>query len=572
MIHRMDSSVVRRRAGPSLAVLVMYIAISFAYFGWRLLPHPGRDLVGKWQQNDADIFVWSFAWWPHAILHGANPYFTRVVYAPTGINLAWVTSVPGLAIPFSPITLLFGPDVSYNVAAVLLPALSAWTAYLLCRYVTRSTWASVVGGYLYGFSSYVLGHQFAGHLNLTSVFLVPLMALVILRYVRGDLGARGLAWRVGLLIALQAYISTEISITATLMLLLGLALAFAVAPEARPRIRSSLRPLAAGYLLAGVLAAPLVYYAVSGLSSRTPVFAGYFDTDLLNIIVPTPVTGVGGQWFAKAVGRWPGGTPERGAYLGLPLLLIVTLLVLRRPRSAGTRFLLGAFAIATLFSLGNALYVNGHRIAWMPWAVPSRWPVLDEVLPSRFSVYAILAVAVMAAIWIATTRGALAYVLPILAVAALIPPVWRADDVFRPDRWAFFSQRLYKVCIPRGETLMVFPFGRWGESMLWQAETGFWFKIAEGTLGHNNQPKSFVSDPTVNELLFAYPDTRPSMEEIRALADRRRVDRIVTVAQNDPFPDGTDMHFFGQLQVLGDVFVSPACGYTSLAGDSRPPP
>ena len=562
----------RRRANPSLVVLAGYVAIAFAYFGWRLLPHPGRELVGKWQQNDADIFVWSFAWWPHAILHGLNPYLTRVVYAPTGVNLAWITSVPALAIPFSPITLLFGPDVSYNVATVLIPALSAWTAYLLCRYITRSTWASIAGGYLYGFSSYALGHQFAGHPNDTSIFLIPLLALVVLRYVRGDLGGRGLAWRVGLLIAAQAYISVEFSITATLMLVLGLALAFVVAPEARPRLRSSLRPLLAGYLVAGLLAAPLVYYALEGIASRTDVFAAYFDTDLLNLVVPTEITGAGGQLFEKTVGRWPGGTPERGSYLGLPLLLIVALFVLRRPRSTATRFLLGAFAIATLLSLGNALYVNGHRIVWLPWAVPQRWPILDAILPSRFALYAALAVAVMAAIWIASTRGVLAYALPLLAAAALAPPVWRADYVFHPDRWSFFSDRLYKVCIPRGETLMVFPFGRWGESTLWQAEAGFWFNIAEGTLGHNNQPKNFVSDPTISKLLFAYPDTRPSMDEILALAKRRHVDRIATVAQNDPFPDGTDMHFFGPLQVLGDVFVSPACGYTSLAGDSRPPP
>src|SRR3954464_13638385 len=53
MIHRMDSSVVRGRAGANVAVLVMYIAISLAYFGWRLLPHPGRGLVGMWQQKGA---------------------------------------------------------------------------------------------------------------------------------------------------------------------------------------------------------------------------------------------------------------------------------------------------------------------------------------------------------------------------------------------------------------------------------------------------------------------------------------------------------------------------------------
>ena len=72
--------------------------------------------------RDPEIFVWSFAWWQHALATGQNPFVSHAVYAPDGINLAWATSVPGLAIPFAPLTWLFGPVASYNVAALLLPA------------------------------------------------------------------------------------------------------------------------------------------------------------------------------------------------------------------------------------------------------------------------------------------------------------------------------------------------------------------------------------------------------------------------------------------------------------------
>jgi hypothetical protein len=567
----------RGRVNTSFAVFLGFAAVSFAYFGWRLLPHPGRELVGVGDQNDAEIFVWSFAWWPHAILTWTNPFFSHVVYAPTGIDLAWVTSVPGLALMFSPVTLLFGPSVSYNVAAVLLPALSAWTAFLLCRYLTRSAGASIVGGYLYGFSSYMLAHQSAGHLNLTAVFLVPLVVLVVFRHLREDVSPRGLAWRLGLLVALQVYISTEVSVTVTLVLALGLALGFALVPGARPRIRSSLRPIAAGYALAGLLAAPLVYYALTGLATGAVDFASLFGADLLNLVVPTRVIGSGGQWFASVAADFPGNDAERDSYLGLPALLIVALLVLRRPRSDATRFLVAAFVAATFLSLGTALYVDGRRIAWLPWSVPSRWPGLENILPSRFALYATLAVAAMAAIWTSSTKGRVfrrPYVLPALAAAALVPPVWRAEDVHRPERWAFFSDGMYKVCLPRNETLLIFPFGRWGESLLWQAESGFWFKIAEGTLAHNDQPETFARDPTVAALSFEFldPGSRPTMGELRSLAKRRHVDRIVSVAQNDPYPDGNQMHSFGPLQLVGDVLVAPACGYTSLAGDTRPPP
>src|SRR5207249_7252042 len=52
-----------RRGWTSAAVLAGYILVAFAYWGVRLLPHPGRFLIGT--GTDPQIFVWSFGWWPH---------------------------------------------------------------------------------------------------------------------------------------------------------------------------------------------------------------------------------------------------------------------------------------------------------------------------------------------------------------------------------------------------------------------------------------------------------------------------------------------------------------------------
>jgi hypothetical protein len=72
----------------------------------------------------------------------------------------------GLA-PFSPLTVLAGPTAAYNVAGVLLPALAAWTGYLLCRAVP-ARWASSLAA-TFGFSSYMIGHELAAHLNLNGL-------------------------------------------------------------------------------------------------------------------------------------------------------------------------------------------------------------------------------------------------------------------------------------------------------------------------------------------------------------------------------------------------------------------
>src|SRR3954451_20839378 len=197
--------------------LLAYLGVSFVYYGWHLVAHPGRPLIGASGSADPQKFVWWFEWWPYALLDGANPFVSHAVFAPTGINLAWTTSVPPLALALSPVTLLFGPTVSYNLAAVVLPAISALAAFLLFRRLVDSAWAAFVGGYLYGFSSYMVAHQLGGHLNLTSTVVPPLVALVMLRFCRGEVGRGALAAWLGGLFALQAYLSLELALTLTAM-------------------------------------------------------------------------------------------------------------------------------------------------------------------------------------------------------------------------------------------------------------------------------------------------------------------------------------------------------------------
>ena len=142
-----------RRGWTSGLALGGYVLVAFLYFGLPALGNGGRTYIGT-PNADAQLEIWAFAWWPHAILHGHNPFFTHVLWAPSGVELAWPTMAPGLALAFAPLTYLLGPTGSFDVCAVLMPALSAWTAYLLCRHLTKSFWPSLAGGYIFGFSAY----------------------------------------------------------------------------------------------------------------------------------------------------------------------------------------------------------------------------------------------------------------------------------------------------------------------------------------------------------------------------------------------------------------------------------
>jgi hypothetical protein len=511
-----------RRVAPAAAA--GYALLAFLFLGVPLLADPGSRYVGH--GLDPQIFIWSFAWWPHAILHGENPVVTHAVWAPAGVNLAWVTAVPGLALAFAPLTLVAGAVVSYDTAAILMPAFAAWTAFLLCRRLTGTVWPSLAGGYLFGFSSYVLGQDGGGHMNLSSAFLLPLIALVTVRAVEGELAGRRLAVRMGPLLAFQLLLSTEVAFTVTLALAVGLLLCVLLVPDRRRRLWTLLPGIAGSYLLAGLLTSPFLYYLLTGVHAGGPSERDEFVADLVNFAVPTRIVLAGGAWLTGISDRFPTNFSEQGAYLGLPALVIVGLFARERLRSPGGRFLLAALAAAVVAALGAHGAVAGHRIATLPWAFVHDLPLFDQVLAIRLTVFAALAAAVIVASWAAGRRSGLARVLlPALAALAIVPDpgagVW--STAYTVPR--FFTDAAYRGCLAPGEIVLPIPISQ-GNEMLWQVESGFRLRMAGGYVGPAT-PSSFMNPGS-----FAYITTgnrlgADRVDELRSFIAAMRVTSVV---------------------------------------------
>jgi hypothetical protein len=498
-----------RRDWTSAAVLVGYVLVAFVYWGARLLPHPGRAYIGT--STDPQIFIWSIAWWPHAIAHGVNPFYTHSIWAPEGVNLAWTTSVPGIALLVAPLTWLFGAVVSYNVATLLMPGLAAWTAFLLCRHITRSLWPSLVGGYLFGFSAYMAG-QIGAHMHMDSVFLLPLVALVVLRFVEGELGGRGLVVRLGPMLALQLAFSTENTFTYTLALGTAIALGFLFAPSARRRLVALALPLVTSYALAAVLVAPLVYYALSGFTSGSVNEPAPYTTDLLNLLVPTPRL-LGGGWHltSKISQHFPGNDGERAGYLGLPSLVIVGLFAARRWRTQAGRVLLAGFVVGVVATFGIWLVVDGHKAVTMPWEHVAYLPLFNNVLPSRLMLFVVLITAIIVALWMNSSRGWIRIALPILAVLSFIPDpsadAWKTT-AFVPQ---FFRGGDVRRCVAPNENVLILPQAKHGYGMLWQVAAGFRFRMADGYVAPD-VPNNFMTTPAIARIAnrqVTWPDLVP---------------------------------------------------------------
>jgi hypothetical protein len=513
------------------------------------------------------VIVWSFGWWEHALATGTNPFVSHAAYAPYGINIAWTYTAPGLALAFSPLTAVVGPVASYNVAYVLAPALAAWTGYLFCRYLTGSLWAALIGGYLFGFSDAALRQTKEGALNLSWIFLLPLIGLVVLRYIRTELSGRGLAWRLGVLIAFQLTISTEFALSATLALAACLLLGYVFAAQLRPVLRRAVAPIAAGYGLGLVFAAPFTYYLLSDFPLATMETQQKLNgSDALGAIVPNEVVAIGGNDLGTIANH----AASKMAYLGLPAVLIIALYAYRSWRTSAGRFVLAAFALAFVVTLGLELQVYGHTFADAPWwSAATHVPGLQDALPYRFGVLLALAASVIVSLWTARTRGLVfrrPYVLPLAAAAALAPALWHPSlfELKRPPTSSFLTTDLFRSCIGRHSTLLVFPGGY--DALLWQAQSGFRYDLATDDL----QPfpedgaalNRFDQDPFVWDLHYA-GDAHPTFPRLLAFIGSHGVDRVVSTAP-DGYPTTAQLRKLGRPTAIGDAVVSPGCGQPSL--------
>ena len=353
------------------------------------------------------------------------------------------------------------------------------------------------GGYLFGFSSFELG-QTEGHLHLTSIFLLPLVVLVLLRFLDGSLSRRRAVVWLGLLLALQLSFSFEITLMLTTAIVVGLLVAFGTAPSLRPRLLRLPVVLVGAYLVAAVVNSPLLAYAFLHLVRHSINSPDQFPADLLNLVVPTRLTWVGWHWTKSLSGSFRGNASENGAYLGLPLIAILGWFFWEKRRQPAARFLFAMLVLGVVAELGTALHIGGNRYAGAPWGHVASLPFYNNVLPVRFSVFVALGAAVAAASWSASSRAPLLVraALPGVALIAIMPSLWLGVWHWHPRRVSFFTDGTYQVCLQPNENVLMLPFPSWNDSMVWQAEAGYRYRMADGfispELPHNVPDRTYA--------------------------------------------------------------------------------
>ncbi|MGA8724718.1 MAG: hypothetical protein WB565_06730 [Acidimicrobiales bacterium] len=354
--------------------------------------------------GDSSLFTWFLAWPATALAHGLDPFFTTAMGYPHGVNLLANTSVPAFGLLLAPVTWLFGPIVTLNVALTLAPALSGFAMFVLLRRWVRFAPATFVGGLLYGFSPFVLVSLADAHLMLGMAFVPPLVAAgldeVLFRQ-RARPVAAGVV--LGLLVTLQFFVGTEVLV---MMLVLGALWVVAVLvaaalawPEAlRRHVRYAAVALGVATATAGALLAYPVWFALAGPAHFSGlVWPGLHvaraGTSVHDYFLPEPPlsTGFFGHAMSVVIGGAQGPVLS-SQYLGLGMfaVIVIGLVVWRRDRRLWAFALLAAISVALSFGVRYG--------SWSPWGLVAHLPLFENVSPSRFALFTELATAAMVAL------------------------------------------------------------------------------------------------------------------------------------------------------------------------------
>jgi hypothetical protein len=156
-----------------LVILACYLAAGIAVT-WPRATYlvDGKLPVGR----DAGVYVWDFWWMLHQVGHFANPWYTRFIAAPVGAQLGYHALMPLEGFVMMPVTLVFGPSVSYNLLSILMPGLSGYAMYRAARLWLRSETGAIAAGAFFGLSSDLAWHAWY-QLNLAAGILFLPLAL-----------------------------------------------------------------------------------------------------------------------------------------------------------------------------------------------------------------------------------------------------------------------------------------------------------------------------------------------------------------------------------------------------------
>ncbi|WP_443074719.1 dolichyl-phosphate beta-glucosyltransferase [Streptomyces sp. NBC_01431] len=436
--------------------------------------------------QDQNQWEWFFAVTADNVAHLRDPLFTTVQNFPDGVNLMGNTPMLGLSVPFTPVTLAFGPTVTWALVLTLGIAATAYSWYwLFARRVTENRWAAGLGGALAAFAPPMISHGNA-HPNFCVLFMIPLIIDRALRVCEGaNVRRDGLV--LGLFTTYQIFLGEEVLLLASLGMAL-FALSYALAR--RDAARAALRPLAKGlgYALGIclVLIAYPLYWQFAGAQSYHSVLHGdSAGNSPLALVEFASRSLLGDDATADKLAL---NRTEQNAFYGWPLVALAFALVVRLWREPLVKALAFTGAAAAILSLGQKIRIPYTDVVFPgPWKLLAHRPLFESVIEGRVAMICAPALGALVALGAGRlarsgvrANKAVGFAAIALALIPIVPTSFPTNG--RPEVPHFISSGMWKKYVKPGKSLVPVPLPDPGsaEALHWQSSTGLGFSVPGG--------------------------------------------------------------------------------------------
>jgi hypothetical protein len=450
--------------------------------------------------GDQAFFEWLLGYGWHLLTQGGDPFFTELLNAPLGVNLAANTSITVYIFLFAPLSHLLGPQLSFVLILSLNLAGGAFAWYLfLRRYVTRRDLPAAVAGLFCGFAPGFVSHA-NGHLNWSAGWVAPLVLWWVLRLPepgrwRRNGAVLGVLVAVGFSIAAEGLFFTAL---ASGVFLGTWALARVSRAEARAALPTVLKALGVTAVVAGALLAYPLYMHFAGPQSfsGTGFNQRHYVEDVAAYLSYSSRT-LAGKVGLDSSFLAPNPTEET-SFFGLPMiaLLIGALVMLWRradpARRATLRAVIVTAAVFIVLSWGPRLqFLETETPIPLPYAALAHLPLFDSALPARFALVLVGVFGVVLAMAADRLPGELSggvrTVFTAALTVALLPlfplPLLSATRAAEPD---FIADGTWLNYVPENGVISALPFANnaSADAQRWQAYTmargGPQFRIPSG--------------------------------------------------------------------------------------------
>lgn len=255
--------------------------------------------------------------------------------------------------------------------------------------------------------------------------------------------------------------------------------------------------------------------------------ATIYSADILNFFIPTPSTRLGRSLLSNIAAHFSGNYCEEGAYLGIPLILIILHYAATKWNDKHTKPLIIVFFLSLTFSLGSYLHVNGviTHIP-LPWLLVSKIPFMNSALPLRLSLYTSLLAAIILSMWLCNNRSAFNSVVKYAVAAIACAFLWPNQSFYhwgKPYIPALFNHVNVKKYFSRGDNVLLLS----SSATYYQIVAKMKFRLYDNYLGFN--PSAFHEH--FNPYIFSH-NYLIKLEGYCAKHDINRVVAVKTTKQD----------------------------------------